>query len=1173
MAPSNAMKDRKKESKFLQALDERVLILDGGLGTNVHDLHLPLEDFQNLENCTEILTLTRPDAIKQIHSNFLEAGCDAIETNTFGANKLVLSEFGLADKCQELNRRSVEIARESCEAYSTPEKQRFVIGSMGPGTKLPSLRHTTFDVLEDSYAEQVRGLLDGGADALLIETCQDILQAKTAIAGAEIAFAEKGKRLPIMVQVTVETTGTMLVGTDIAAALVTLEAYPQIDVIGLNCATGPEQMAEHVQYLSENCTRKISVVPNAGLPKVVDGEPHYPLSPDELARWLKEFVEQQGVNMVGGCCGTRPSHLKRVAEVLGDHPPKQRDVTLEPSVSSVFQATTIRQDNSFLIVGERTNANGSKKFREMLANEDVDGMIGVARDQVKQGSHMLDVCTAYVGRDEKADMENLITRMATEVTAPLMIDSTDPDVIEAALKLAGGKSIINSINLEDGEEKIDTILPLCRKYGAGVIALTIDEEGMAKTCERKVAVAERIYKLVTERHGLDPSDLLFDPLTFTICTGNEEDRKLGLETLKAIKQIKEKFPESHIILGLSNISFGVKKDVRHVLNSVFLHYAREAGLDGAIVHAAGIDPLYKIDENLREIARRLIFDERTEDYDPLADLLQKFPKEGTKEKKKKTKEEASVEERLKERIIDGDRNGIEADLDEAMQKHPPLEIINDILLGGMKVVGDLFGSGEMQLPFVLQSAETMKSAVAYLEPHMDKSDTENVKGSIVLATVKGDVHDIGKNLVDILLTNNGYKVYNIGIKQPINNIIEAWEEHQADAIGLSGLLVKSTVVMRDNLITLKERGLNPPVILGGAALNRKYVEQDLRKVYDGPLMYAKDAFEGMALMEKVATGELPAPGVSEVVAEAETAETPSTAEGTTSAAATTATEVQAPKVQAKRSDDIAIDVPVPQPPFWGSKVLQDIPLRDVLAYMNEVMLFQVQWGYKRQGRSREEFERFIENEVRPVYNDLIARCERENILQPKAIYGYWPVQSEGNSLFVYDPEDRSRELVRFDFPRQNKSPYWCLSDFWRPKSTGEYDVAGFSIVTVGPRATEIAHQWFKDDKYKDYLHLHGLSVESAEALAEYIHKQMRVELGIAGADAGDLRKLFQQGYQGSRYSFGYPACPNLADQKKLLPLLKPERIGVSLSEECQLDPEQSTSAIVAHHPQARYFKA
>ncbi len=1148
------------DSAFLKAVEQRVLVLDGAMGTSVHTYDLPLSDYLNLENCTEILCRTRPDVIREIHRSFLEVGCDAVETNTFGSNKIVMAEFGLVDQVRELNRLAAEIARQACDAFSTPDRPRFAIGSLGPGTKLVSLRQITFDALEDSYAEQVRGLMDGGVDVILIETCQDILQCKAALAGVEIAFAEARRRVPIMVQVTMETTGTMLVGTDIAAALVALDAYPQIDVIGLNCATGPQEMSEHIRHLSHYCTRKISVVPNAGLPQVVDGQPHYPLTPDELARWLKEFVEEDGVSIVGGCCGTTPAHMRKVVDAVGGRAPKPRQPQLDPSISSLYQAATLRQDNSFLIVGERTNANGSRKFRELLAAGDVDGMVRMGKDQVKAGSHAIDVCAAYVGRDEVDDMRKVVSRFATEVAVPLVIDSTETPVIEASLKLAGGKCVVNSINLEDGEQRCADVLPLCRKYGAAVIALTIDEEGMAKTAGRKLDVARRLYDLATKKYGVRPGDLIFDPLTFTICTGNVDDRRLGLETLDGIRRIKQAMPDCHILLGLSNISFGIKPAARHVLNSVFLHYARDAGLDGAIVHASGIEPLFKIDENLREIARKLIFDERPAGCDPLADLLGQFPDDAPKKKDKKVAE--TVEERLKARIIDGDRTVLEDVLDEALSRHAALDIINNVLLPGMKVVGDLFGAGEMQLPFVLQSAETMKAAVAHLEPHMDRT-ADTGRGSIVLATVKGDVHDIGKNLVDILLTNNGFTVHNLGIKQPINAIIDEWREKKADVIGLSGLLVKSTVVMRDNLLVLNERGLNPPVILGGAALTRKYVEHDLRPHYHGPLFYAKDAFDGLHLVRDIVEGrtqELLSRPPVRVAAAAEAGGSSATAVATVEA------------VRTQRSD-VAADVLVPTPPFWGSRVIEQIPLRAVLAYLNEVMLFQVQWQFKKKGRPQDEFDRYVDAEVRPVYRNLVAQCENERILHPQAVYGYWPCQSEGNALIVLDPADRERELTRFEFPRQKKKPFWCLADFFRPRDSGVVDVLAMTLVTVGRTVSEVARRWFEANRYQDYLYLHGLGVESAEALAEYMHKQVRVELGIAGQDARDLRKLFQQGYRGSRYSFGYPACPHLEDQRKMWPLLRPERIGVALSDEFQLEPEQSTSALVAHHPEARYFKA
>jgi len=1238
------------KAELLAYIADRVLVLDGAMGTSVHRLELPLADYQGRENCPEILNLTRPDKIVEIHRGFLAVGCDAVLTNTFGANKIVFAEFGLVEKTREINRRAAEIAREACRAFEKPNRPRFVIGSLGPGTKLPSLGQTTWDVILESYTEQVRGLLDGGVDAIAIETCQDLLQAKSAIVAATDAMVEKGREVAIFVTVTMETTGTMLLGTEIGAALTALEIYDQVVAIGLNCATGPQEMSEHIRYLSAHCDRLLIVQPNAGLPQLIQGKTHYPLTPKELAKWLREFVEVDGVNIVGGCCGTTPEHMASVVDAISDLGRKRKrpghqsrdsegavsrpdgfnprdssalatsrrlkPAALESSVSSLYQAVPIRQENAVLAIGERTNANGSKKFRELMAAGDIDGMVQMAREQVKHGSHLLDVCTAYVGRDEVADMTGVIRRFVTDVTVPLVIDSTEIKVIEAALKLAGSKCVINSINLEDGEEKTDRLCRLAKRHGAALIALTIDEEGMAKTGGRKLAVARRIYDIVTQRHRISPSDLIFDPLTFTICTGNEEDRLLGKETLEAIKAIKETLPGVHTVLGLSNISFGLKPAVRKVLNSVFLHHARQNGLDAAILHVSGIVPLYKIDEPLRRLAEDLIFDRRRPGYGPLQELLKAFPDTEALpvEKKERPKK---VEERLKLRIIEGDRTGLEDDLEEAMLTHRPLDIVNDILLDGMKTVGDLFGAGQMQLPFVLQSAETMKASVRYLEPHMDRVETGG-KGSIVLATVAGDVHDIGKNLVDIILTNNGYTVFNLGIKQPIGSILHAYQEHKADAIGMSGLLVKSTVVMRDNLAVLNERGIKANVILGGAALTRKYVEEDLVPEYRGPLFYAKDAFAGLQLMERIVAERddgtkgrresepRDAPLTRSVKGSAhadlrrkQTRHTASLSQSNIATRGRAADEA-ADGARVSKADpfhpsraalariemnreayhrhsfvpprsDISRDEPVPQPPFWGSRVVERIEPKAALAYVNENMLFQVQWQYRKNRRGPEEWQRYLNDDVRPILRHLLETCERDNILQLQAIYGFWPAQSDGDALNIYDPNDRDKLLVSFEFPRMGKPPYWCLSDFFKPVSSGVYDVAAFSVVTAGRRVSEVAREWFAADRYKDYLHLHGLGVEMAEALAEYIHKQIRVEWGVAGSDARDKQDIFKQRYQGSRYSFGYPACPRLEDQLKLWPLLHPERIGVSLTEEFQLEPEQTTTALIAHHRQAKYF--
>lgn len=1176
-------------SHLLELMKSRVLVLDGAMGTSIYRQNLRLSDYDGHDNCVDIVTLTRPDVILDIHRSFLAVGCDAVSTNTFGANKVVLSEFGIPEKTLEINRRAAEIAREACRRFDKPGRPRFVVGSMGPGTKLPSLGQTTWDVLLDSYTEQVRGLLEGGVDALVVETCQDLLQAKAAIVAALDAMNEKGGEIPIFCTVTMETTGTMLLGSEMGAALAAIDAFPQVAAFGLNCATGPQEMSEHIRFLSAHCHLPLMVQPNAGLPQLVNGRPHYPLMPKELARWLREFVEADGVSIVGGCCGTTPEHLAAVVDAVADHALKPRPVKTEPAVSSLYHAVSLRQDNAVLAIGERTNANGSKKFRELLAAGDIDGMVNMAREQVRQGSHLLDVCTAYVGRDESADMTAVVKRFVTDVTAPLVIDSTEWPVMEAALKLAGGKCVINSVNLEDGEGKADRVFRLARRHGAALIALTIDEEGMAKSRERKVAVARRIFEIATERHGVRPGDLIFDPLTFTVCTGNEDDRSLARETLDALREIKIACPGVHTVLGVSNVSFGIGAPARRALNSVFLHHAREAGLDAAIVHVGGILPLYKIDDRHRRIAEDLIFDRRREGYDPLQELLRAFAdvQATAPESRERPK---NVEDRLKLRIIDGDRTGLEEDLEEAMLSRRPLDIVNEILLDGMKTVGDLFGAGQMQLPFVLQSAETMKTAVKHLEPFMEKSETGG-KGSIVLATVAGDVHDIGKNLVDIILTNNGYTVFNLGIKQPINSIIQAYQDHRADAIGMSGLLVKSTVVMRDNLAVLNERGITVPVILGGAALTRKYVEQDLRPEYRGPLHYAKDAFAGLHTMDRIMAGDRSA-DVEAVVQDATFleqnvagADSPHDRRAArtggekfvgdrasavrTSAALTRDAEMRHGYVPPQ--SNISRDEPVPLPPFWGARVVERIDPKAALAYLNENMLFQVQWGYRKQRRSPQDWERYVNEEVRPVLRSLLEICVKEDILQLQAVYGFWPAQSDGDALNIYDPEDTGRVIVSFDFPRMGKPPYWCISDFFRSVSSGVMDAAAFSVVTAGRRVSEVAREWFAADRYRDYLHLHGLGVETAEALAEYIHKQIRNEWGIADADARDKQEIFKQRYQGSRYSFGYPACPRLEDQLKLWPLLRPERIGVTLSEEFQLEPEQTTTALIVHHPQAKYF--
>jgi 5-methyltetrahydrofolate--homocysteine methyltransferase len=1164
-------------SRFLDAIAERVVLLDGAMGTEVQGRHLDVEkDFLGCENCTEILNRSRPDLVRDIHVAYLEAGADALETNSFGGSPVTLGEFGLEDEAYALNKRAAEIAREAVEEFKGDGRERFVLGSIGPGTKLPTLGQIPYQRLEDALAVQSAGLIAGGVDAIQIETCQDLLQLKAAVNGAKRARAEANSTLPIMTNVTVETTGTLLVGADIAAAATVIHAL-DISVMGLNCATGPQEMAEHVRWLRQNWPHYLCVMPNAGLPELVDGHTHYPLSPDEMAKWLERFVEEDGINVIGGCCGSDRRHVaaldamltRRAGRVRRPAPVKRQSVWMS-GLASLYSQVPLRQENAYLSVGERCNANGSRQFRRLQEAGDWEGCVEMGREQVSEGSHTLDICTAFVGRDEVAEMTEVVGRMRNAVNAPLVFDSTELPVLETALKLYGGKGVLNSINFENGEPAAAARMELARRFGAGVIALTIDEEGMAKSVERKVAVAKRLHDFACNRFGLPSSDLMIDPLTFTICTGNEDDRKLGLNTLDAIAQIREALPEVQILLGLSNISFGLNPAARQVLNSVFLDHALKRGLTAAIVHVSKILPLHKVGEAERTTAEDLIFDRRRDGYDPLHALMALFADRVEEQKAKKTRPE-KIEERLAQRIVDGDRQGLDEDLDLALASYPPLDIINRFLLDGMKVVGDLFGAGKMQLPFVLRSAECMKAAVAYLEPHMERVEGQE-KGTIVVATVKGDVHDIGKNLVDIILTNNGYKVVNLGIKQPLTNILDAAKSHRAQAIGMSGLLVKSTVVMRENLEEMTRLGVDTPVLLGGAALTRQYVEDDCARAYGtGQLAYARDAFDGLHLMEKVVNGSF-VEHVARTAAkrQARPSDRPARVRGVPKAPAVEPRPIDFEEIRLHRAE-LNRGVETPQPPFWGPRVIARVPVKALVPYLNERMLFQFHWGFRKQGRRLAEYMEWARRELRPELRRMLDISAQQDILRPQAVYGYWPCAAQGNDVILYDPEDHGKEVTRFSFPRQAREGGLSIADFFRDVSEPERDVIGLQVVTIGQRASDVAREWFAENRYQDYLYLHGLGVEMAEALAEYVHKRVRGELGFAQYDAREVDQLLQQGYRGSRYSFGYPACPRLEDQVQLLDLLGAERIGITLSEEFQLHPEQSTSAIVVHHPQAKYF--
>jgi len=1188
-------------SKFLEQVDKKVLFLDGGMGTAIHKADdafgLELEkDYLGKENCPEVLLNTRPEVIQHIHEGFLEAGSDAVETDTFGANKLVLEEFELQDETRALNKKAVEVARESCQKYATEDKPRFVIGAMGPGTKLVTLGHTDWDTMLDSYTEQCRGLIDGGVDAFLIETAQDLLQVKCAINACMDALHEAGKTtddIPIMVQVTIEQMGTMLVGSEISAAAVALEGYP-IMSLGMNCATGPTEMAEHLQWLSEHLPNRLSVLPNAGLPTLVDGETVYPLEPQPFAEKMAEYVDKYGLNVVGGCCGTGPEHIKELVEKVGERAPQPVEARLKEEmpkgVTSLYNYVAYRQENAMLNVGERTNASGSRKFKRLVEEEDFDEMVSLAREQVREGSHVIDVNVDYAGRDNAQDMYEVARRFVRQVNVPLMLDSTSPDVIEAGLKTAGGKCLINSANLEDGEEKFAQMVNLARRYNAGLVFGTIDEdpeEAMARTADRKEEIATREYELATEKYGLAEEDVMFDPLVLPISTGMEKDKRSGLELVEGIRRISQTYPNVQITCGLSNASFGLVPAARQVLNSVLLHELAEAGMTSAIVNAAKILPSNKIDEEKWNAALDVIYNREkdepvklhdgNESTDPLQIFIDLFGDDEGETSMKQDLSELPLEERLQQHIIDGEKKGLEGTLDEAMEQYPPLEIINQHLLGGMKVVGDLFGAGKMQLPFVLQSAEVMKQAVAYLEPHMEKQE-DDTKGTIVLATVKGDVHDIGKNLVDIIMTNNGYTVQNLGIKQPVSHIIEAAKEHKPDAIGLSGLLVKSVQIMEENLHEFNDQGFDMPLLLGGAALTRSHCEQNLRPKYNGNVYYGLDAFEGLRLMDRIVEGredvlsqeiderlEKRAETDKKIAEQEKKREEKKEAEGAADGEGGTA-------VQAKTKSDVSTDLDVPEPPFWGDRVVEWIDPDQVFPFINKIALFRGQWQFKKGKLSEQEYQALLEDKVEPEFERLKQKCKDEKILQPQVVYGYFPCQSEGDELIVFDADDHDKEVERFTFPRQSeKKKLLCISDFFKSVESGEKDVLGLTCVTMGQKISEVTQSLFENNDYQEYLYMHGIGVETAEGLAEMWHKRMRQELGVDNEDASDIRKLFQQHYRGSRYSFGYPACPDMSDQEKLFRLLKPDRIGCELTDNWQIDPEQSTSAVVVHHPEAKYF--
>ncbi|MEV0595151.1 methionine synthase [Nonomuraea cavernae] len=1146
---------------FREVLSQRVIVADGAMGTMLQAQDPTMDDFQGHEGCNEVLNATRPDIVGGVHDAYFAVGVDCVETNTFGANLAALAEYDIGERVFEYSEAGARIARERADHWSTPDRPRFVLGSMGPGTKLPTLGHLPYVSLRDAYRDNAAGLIAGGADALIIETCQDLLQVKAAVIGAKRAIEAAGRDVPIIAQVTIETNGAMLLGSEIGAALTAIEPLG-VDLIGLNCATGPAEMSEHLRYLARHSRLGLSCMPNAGLPVLTSDGAYYPLSPEELAGAHETFTRDYGLSLVGGCCGTTPEHLRQVVERVHGKEPVARRPRPEPGASSLYQTVPFRQDTSYLAIGERCNTNGSKAFREAMLEGRWDDCVEMARDQARGGAHLLDLCVDYVGRDGVADMKELAFRLATASTLPIMLDSTESEVLRAGLEMLGGRAVVNSVNFEDGRgpgSRFHKTMTAVREHGAAVVVMCIDEDGQARTAEEKVRIAGETIDALVADWGMKVPDIIVDCLTFTIATGMEESRRDGLETIEGIRRLKRRYPEVQTTLGLSNISFGISPAARIVLNSVFLNECVNAGLDSAIVHASKILPMSRIPDEQRQVALDMIYDRRREGYDPLQRFIDLF--EGVDVAALRGGRAAELAalplwERLKRRVIDGEKKGLEADLDTALEQRPALEIINDVLLDGMKTVGELFGSGQMQLPFVLQSAEVMKTAVAYLEPHMDRVEGET-KGRIVLATVKGDVHDIGKNLVDIILSNNGYDVVNLGIKQPVSAILEAADDQKADVIGMSGLLVKSTVVMKENLEEMNSRGISEhyPVLLGGAALTRAYVEQDLAELFRGEVRYARDAFEGLRLMDSFMA----------VKRGVEGATLPPLRERRVKSGAVLR---RTPVEELPARSDVAADNPVPVAPFHGDRIVKGISLNEYAAFLDERALFLGQWGLKpTRGGSGPDYDELVETEGRPRLRMWLERIQTEGLLEAAVVYGYFPCVSEGDSLVILD--EAGGERTRFTFPRQRRDRHLCLSDFFRAKDSGEVDVVGFQVATMGGKIAEATAELFAKDAYRDYLELHGLSVQLTEALAEYWHARVRSEWGIGGDES--LDDMLKVNVRGCRYSFGYPACPNLEDQVQLFQLLEPERIGVTLSEEFQLHPEQATSALVAHHPEAKYF--
>ncbi len=1182
---------------YLNRDEKPLIIFDGGTGTSFQNLNLTADDFggKELEGCNENLVLSLPKVVEKVHNSFLAAGCHVIETNTFGASSIVLDEYDIADKAYEINKNAALIAKKAAAKYASVDKPRFVAGSIGPTTKLPTLGHIDFDELKQSYKEQIYGLTDGGVDLLLIETCQDVLQIKSALLASKEVLNSKNIDIPIMVSITMETTGTMLVGSDIASALTILEPF-NIDILGLNCATGPEQMKEHIKYLSENSPFAISCIPNAGLPENIGGVAHYRLKPIELKMQLMNFIYDFKVQLIGGCCGTTPEHIKYLSSIIDEITYNERSKKIGnnnlsgyiPSASSIYNSVPYKQDNSILIVGERLNASGSRKVRELLNNDDWDGLVSIAKQQQKENAHVLDVNVDYVGRDGVKDMKEITSRLVTNINLPLMIDSTDADKMESGLKSAGGKCIINSTNYEDGNERFDQVLNLALGYGSGLVVGTIDEDGMARNANKKYNIVKRALNR-TRECGLSDYELFFDPLALPISTGIEEDRLNAKETITAISKIREDFPDIHIILGISNISFGLSPLSRINLNSIFLDECIKAGLDSAIIAPNKILQLSKISEETKKLCLDLIYDKREFKndiciYDPLVELTKAFQDLSIQDFKKASLENKNLtlEESLKNHIIDGEKIGLEDQLNKALKKYKPLEIINTFLLDGMKVVGDLFGSGQMQLPFVLQSAETMKFAVSILEPYMETVDENISNGKLLIATVKGDVHDIGKNLVDIILTNNGYDVINLGIKQDVSAIIDAQKKHNADCIAMSGLLVKSTAFMKDNLEAFNNEDITVPVILGGAALTPKFVNEDCSKIYNGKILYGKDAFTDLKFMNEYmenkkkgnwsnTEGFINNEGININLA--------SSKSNSQAIKKSISIDIETSNLNLKenfiRSKFINEEEPI-QAPFLGTKVLKDvdIDLNKLIFYLDKKALFSGQWQIKKgKNQSVDEYNNYLDSYAKPLLDKWLDTIIEKKLISPNAVYGYFRCGRKDNSIFLFDDKSLNK-ISQFNFPRQKSGNNLCIADFYCDlKNNKPIDIFPMQAVTMGDIASEYSQKLFKEDRYSDYLIFHGLTVQLAEALAEYVHALIRIECGFRTEEPDKNREILAQKYRGARYSFGYPACPKVSDSNIQLSLLDAKRINLTMDESEQLHPEQSTTAIISLHSKAKYFSA